>query len=65
MWKISIATSEKEFSLAINLVAIYFLYFAEKLQTTIGEEKIIYEEKQFAASESAIDDQTMPSPGQV
>jgi hypothetical protein len=64
-WQISIATSSKEFSLAINLVAIYFLYFTERLQTNIKREKEIYEERQLAASESAINDQSMPSPEQA
>ena len=62
-WQISIATSSREFSLAINLVAIYFLYFTEKLQTSIKREKEIYEEKQIAASNPVIDDQSMHSPG--
>ncbi|MDB5134157.1 MAG: hypothetical protein JWP37_760 [Mucilaginibacter sp.] len=62
MWKISIATSEREFSLAINLVAIYFLYFTEKLQTTIKREKVIYEEQQFAQLNVPTSNDEYPTP---
>jgi len=47
-WQISIATDETEFRLGINLVAIYAIYFIDKLRSTIAEEKANYEAEQLA-----------------
>lgn len=42
-YQISIATGETVFKLAINLVAIYMVYFTRKLRSTIQLEKAIFE----------------------
>jgi hypothetical protein len=38
-YQISLATGETEFKLAINLVAIYAIYFIQNLRSTIAQEK--------------------------
>lgn len=42
-WAINIDANEKPFELAINFVAIYLVYFADKLRTTIKQEETICE----------------------
>ena len=38
-WNISVASSEKVFSIALNLVAIYFIYFTARLKLRFDKEK--------------------------
>jgi hypothetical protein len=45
-WQLSVGTNSTSFILAINLVAIYFLYFIEKLKTAIQQESKDFEEVQ-------------------
>jgi hypothetical protein len=42
-YQISLAIDETEFKLAINLVAIYVIYFTRNLRTTIAQEKIDFD----------------------
>ena len=45
-WRIYFQSDDRSFNLAINFVAIYLLYFTDKLHTTIKNEKAGYEEEQ-------------------
>ncbi|MBS1523661.1 MAG: hypothetical protein JST50_21845 [Bacteroidetes bacterium] len=47
-WNMSIASSETAFNISINLVAIYFIYFSNKLKSTIEKEKASYEEQEIS-----------------
>jgi len=46
VWQLSIGTTEKPFILAVNLVAIYWLYYIEKLRMAIKQEHVNKEEFQ-------------------
>ena len=46
IWQLSIGTNNRSFLLAINLVAIYWLYFIEKLRIAIKQEQANIEELQ-------------------
>jgi hypothetical protein len=43
-WQISIATNEREFMIAINLVAIYFVYYTQNLKSAIINEEAGFNE---------------------
>jgi hypothetical protein len=47
-WNISFASSETPFNISINLIAIYFIYFSNKLRSTIEKEKLCYEEQEIS-----------------
>jgi uncharacterized membrane protein len=47
IWQLSIGTNDRSFTLAINLVAIYWLYFIEKLRIAIKQEQANMEELQY------------------
>jgi hypothetical protein len=43
-WHLYFASDDKSMELGINFLAIYLVYFADKLRTTIKSEKLIYDE---------------------